>query len=403
MHPDTSSDAPAAADKRAVVVTLTPKEGGTYAQSFKLRPGGEERIRIGRAPDNEVVVDVKGSSNFHAELRLVGTPAEDPKLLIADKSTNGTAVKVEDIVTRIKKGVDTDVPDGAMIMLPVKIKGGNDGAAVARASLLVSIIETVPKAKEDGENDVSTFAQNVSTMSSGAKRSAAEMDTAEETDAIDAVLVIARSLFVLRSKPLELQRASRELADALRDAEMIGVKEARLKEVIMGAEAAKASATEWSADAARKDVDGAAEQAGSGGVTSLAFLQQLHAADPDVQRKIQDLLKQKSTSGSSGTIEASGKDEWQQDSGWYKSSDSSWHKKDNSSWKQEIEMPDAMRKEKGRTDAHDSDRGKKDRSKSRRSRSRRRRSRDRRRDRSRSGDRRRERSRSRYKETRRHI
>ncbi|CAE7723111.1 unnamed protein product, partial [Symbiodinium sp. CCMP2592] len=107
------------------LVTLVSETNLFPTKNFEL-PSCEERIRLGRAKENDLQIDQKGTSWFHCEIRLLepekrGSGGEIVK--VRDTSTNGVGLKAPgSSVQRLTRGQDTPVPDGSVITMPYKIK-----------------------------------------------------------------------------------------------------------------------------------------------------------------------------------------------------------------------------------------------------------------------------------------
>ncbi|CAE8740145.1 unnamed protein product, partial [Polarella glacialis] len=109
-----------AANGPAVSFTLRFGSNGGPPQQFTLRPGAkkEQVIRIGRNPKGDIISDLSGVSFHHAELKLMGG-----RLCIVDLSSNATGLKVPGgAIARVKRGEDTEVIDGSVVVLPLKVK-----------------------------------------------------------------------------------------------------------------------------------------------------------------------------------------------------------------------------------------------------------------------------------------
>eukprot|EP00421_Protoceratium_reticulatum_P000639 CAMPEP_0168361672 /NCGR_PEP_ID=MMETSP0228-20121227/2785_1 /TAXON_ID=133427 /ORGANISM="Protoceratium reticulatum, Strain CCCM 535 (=CCMP 1889)" /LENGTH=168 /DNA_ID=CAMNT_0008374353 /DNA_START=81 /DNA_END=583 /DNA_ORIENTATION=+ len=101
----------------------------TEPKRFDIKPGNNEQvIRIGRASKNELVFRHPGISWNHCELRVLPDGSSSSStLVVRDTSTNGTGLQVPGhMVLRLRKDVDTPVPTGAVIILPMKIKAKDD-------------------------------------------------------------------------------------------------------------------------------------------------------------------------------------------------------------------------------------------------------------------------------------
>uniref|UniRef100_A0A7S4V633 FHA domain-containing protein n=1 Tax=Alexandrium monilatum TaxID=311494 RepID=A0A7S4V633_9DINO len=97
---------------------------GKPTKSYTLRSGADSVVRIGRAPGNDVVVDHRGASQYHAELRFLPDDAGVRRLHIRDISMNGTGLKTVDDKTAVhlRKSTDTVLPDGSTLLVPMLLK-----------------------------------------------------------------------------------------------------------------------------------------------------------------------------------------------------------------------------------------------------------------------------------------
>jgi len=92
---------------------------------FILELGAKTPIRIGRAPANDIVVDSRGVSQYHAELRVLRRDGESsPSLHIKDLSMNGTGVKRPGAASpaHLDKRADEHLPDGSVLLVPMLLK-----------------------------------------------------------------------------------------------------------------------------------------------------------------------------------------------------------------------------------------------------------------------------------------
>jgi len=118
------------ADEGAASLRFTiSREGSTNGaaapKTFTLEVGAETPIRIGRAPGNDVIVESRGVSQYHAELRLVQNPGESaPTLCVRDLSMNGTGLRRPDgkAPFHLDKRADVGVPDGSVLLVPMLLK-----------------------------------------------------------------------------------------------------------------------------------------------------------------------------------------------------------------------------------------------------------------------------------------
>eukprot|EP00929_Paragymnodinium_shiwhaense_P066423 TRINITY_DN3331_c0_g2_i2.p1 TRINITY_DN3331_c0_g2~~TRINITY_DN3331_c0_g2_i2.p1 ORF type:complete len:850 (-),score=264.85 TRINITY_DN3331_c0_g2_i2:61-2610(-) len=135
-----------------------------------LRPGVEKSVvKIGRARHSDVNVTVPGISGFHVELRLL--PREDktdnedgkpslPRLAFRDLSTNGTGIKQEGkgSISKLARGTDTVVPEGALIFLPFRIKKEADLTAEGLCTVLTVDFGSRPKTRLDPAAELAAVA-----------------------------------------------------------------------------------------------------------------------------------------------------------------------------------------------------------------------------------------------------
>jgi len=128
-------------------------------KSFRLTPGENVSIRIGRAPLNDIVVAHRGVSQYHAEVKLMEREGDGPaRLCVRDLSMNGTGLKKSDAkgaaAVCLAKNADEPLPDGALVLVPYMLKENqteND-----RAWLKVTLTdgaEAKPAATEGSEGD----------------------------------------------------------------------------------------------------------------------------------------------------------------------------------------------------------------------------------------------------------
>eukprot|EP00927_Polykrikos_kofoidii_P036952 TRINITY_DN31137_c0_g1_i1.p1 TRINITY_DN31137_c0_g1~~TRINITY_DN31137_c0_g1_i1.p1 ORF type:complete len:647 (+),score=141.81 TRINITY_DN31137_c0_g1_i1:228-2168(+) len=109
-------------------------------QRFTLCSGLKSVIKIGRTADCDVQLVYRGVSGVHAELRLL--QAGGGKLLVRDLSTNGTGMKrpgdtSSELPSCLVKDSDFSVPDGSMLLVPMRLKADMDQAKIPRAWLKV--------------------------------------------------------------------------------------------------------------------------------------------------------------------------------------------------------------------------------------------------------------------------
>lgn len=113
------------ADDGAISFTIS-REGAKSkpVKSFTLRPGTDVAVRIGRAPGNDIVVEHRGASQYHAELRLLPDTSGEPRLHVRDLSMNGTGMKKAEGQQPecLVKNTNEPVPDGATLLVPMMLK-----------------------------------------------------------------------------------------------------------------------------------------------------------------------------------------------------------------------------------------------------------------------------------------
>merc|ERR1712061_168804 len=113
--------------------------------AFDLSSNEDRTIVAGRWKKDEIVLEHRGISNQHFELKLLKSPKV--QLGIRDTSSNGTGFKLpnQEEVVRLAKGVDTPVPDGAIIVCPVINK---DSAPQLEVRVQVSSVNDKSKKKK---------------------------------------------------------------------------------------------------------------------------------------------------------------------------------------------------------------------------------------------------------------
>lgn len=94
-------------------------------KSFTLNDA-EKAVRLGRAPGNDLVIDHRGISQFHAEFRLLPNGGSSgARLCVRDLSMNGTGVKKPGDASSqplpLAKNVDEPVHSGDMLVLPLRM------------------------------------------------------------------------------------------------------------------------------------------------------------------------------------------------------------------------------------------------------------------------------------------
>mmetsp|Transcript_64430 Transcript_64430/g.162165 ORF Transcript_64430/g.162165 Transcript_64430/m.162165 type:complete len:362 (-) Transcript_64430:209-1294(-) len=107
------------------IVRENTPDGNSAPKRFTLQLGAETPIRIGRAPGNDIIVESRGVSQYHAELRMLQQDGEvSPKLHVRDLSMNGTGLKRAGGMppVQLDKRADVHVPDGSQLLVPMLLK-----------------------------------------------------------------------------------------------------------------------------------------------------------------------------------------------------------------------------------------------------------------------------------------
>mmetsp|Transcript_51093 Transcript_51093/g.91755 ORF Transcript_51093/g.91755 Transcript_51093/m.91755 type:complete len:290 (+) Transcript_51093:51-920(+) len=120
---------------------------------FSLVPGSKKAIRIGRAPGNDLQIELRGCSQYHCEIRLLEAEDEDsqPRLVVRDLSMNGTGLKHGEEKDSVQAQQKKDVPiyHGTQILVPFQLKANQ--TPEDRAWLKVTFDE--PDGQEPPEED----------------------------------------------------------------------------------------------------------------------------------------------------------------------------------------------------------------------------------------------------------
>lgn len=128
---------------------------GNESQRFSLRPGEDDCVTIGRDPNCDLPVNLSGVSRNHAELRLCERRGEY-RVAIVDLSSNATGLKAPDgSVIHLEPNVATEVPEGTLVVLPMKIKASGQDATDLRMAFA---IEMEPKKVKEVRLKVSATA-----------------------------------------------------------------------------------------------------------------------------------------------------------------------------------------------------------------------------------------------------
>lgn len=126
-------------------VTSDAKSGGNTKQ-FDLQVGNV--IRIGRSPAVDFAIEHRGVSQYHAEFKVISEDGK-PKLCIRDLSSNGTGLKRQDAdaATCLQRDKDEPVPDGSVLLVPMRLKENHSGRAWLTVSMGGGAAKKSKKAK----------------------------------------------------------------------------------------------------------------------------------------------------------------------------------------------------------------------------------------------------------------
>eukprot|EP00929_Paragymnodinium_shiwhaense_P078040 TRINITY_DN4035_c0_g1_i2.p1 TRINITY_DN4035_c0_g1~~TRINITY_DN4035_c0_g1_i2.p1 ORF type:complete len:455 (-),score=132.79 TRINITY_DN4035_c0_g1_i2:434-1798(-) len=111
------------AGTKVVKVRLVGLHDSKDAYFFNLSRGNKERITIGKATSNDVVVNLSGVSSMHCAITL----AEDDSvsdIVIEDRATNGTGLMLtgDSNEKRIPKEKQVPLPNGSAFVMPMKVQ-----------------------------------------------------------------------------------------------------------------------------------------------------------------------------------------------------------------------------------------------------------------------------------------
>lgn len=109
-----------------IAFTVTYASGQKPSKRFVLKLGADPPVRIGRAPGNDVTLDHRGVSQYHAEIRVLVPEggAGVPQLCIRDLSMNGTGLRRSEEAKPVQlvKRTDEPLPDGSVLLVPMQLK-----------------------------------------------------------------------------------------------------------------------------------------------------------------------------------------------------------------------------------------------------------------------------------------
>merc|ERR1712083_1180304 len=114
-------------------------------------------IRIGRSPVADFVIEHRGISQYHAELRLLSDGSGPPRLCIRDVSSNGTGMKrpgaegaTTQGATTLTKNADEAITDDAQLLFPMRLKENHGDRAWVTVNPHGLVEGTKPDGKADG-------------------------------------------------------------------------------------------------------------------------------------------------------------------------------------------------------------------------------------------------------------
>jgi len=111
--------------EEAIVIAVTVQQAGhTEVKHFRLRPGKEQAIKIGKAPGSDIQVKNPACSTQHAEIRLKVATDAPPQLILRDLSVNGTGLQRSGSTKTksVEKEADTVLEDEFLIFMPYRLK-----------------------------------------------------------------------------------------------------------------------------------------------------------------------------------------------------------------------------------------------------------------------------------------
>mmetsp|Transcript_21750 Transcript_21750/g.37248 ORF Transcript_21750/g.37248 Transcript_21750/m.37248 type:complete len:244 (+) Transcript_21750:100-831(+) len=174
-----------AAAGAVVNVTITRSDDPAYSGKYVLSKK-EDVIKIGRSPANDVkVTTFKGISAHHAEIRLAEQLGTDslPVLHVRDLSSNGTGRQLPGSkeVVNLEKGIDTELIDGAVLVVPVKtVRAGTDTKGDEQRVLITVRYERQGSAAEDTSSAVAAPESKNGEAVPAADAQEADMDLDDE-------------------------------------------------------------------------------------------------------------------------------------------------------------------------------------------------------------------------------
>jgi len=177
----------------ALGFTITPEGSGCAStrgpKHFLLDPSETKCVRIGRAPGNDIQVELRGCSQFHAEIRVLPPKDEDspPRLVVRDLSMNGTGLKHGDKpAVQTKKEKDVQLYHGAQILVPMQLK--QNQAPTDRAWLKVDFDDPdlgAARQSDDAQADADAGGGPAPRKKSGGKEENGDKEGDKENDDSD--------------------------------------------------------------------------------------------------------------------------------------------------------------------------------------------------------------------------
>lgn len=185
------------------------------AKEFALKDGVV--VRIGRSPVADFVIEHRGVSQYHAELRLLPDGKNPARLCIRDVSSNGTGIKRPgaDEAVNLPKNGDEPVVDGAQLLVPMRLKENHLG----RAWITVNLHGFVDGGKADNSVKEPSSKNSKGKKSRRHKKSPSEAAAADNSPAKDGSGSEQADAEAARKQFVELLLQTREISGSTTYAE----------------------------------------------------------------------------------------------------------------------------------------------------------------------------------------
>jgi len=137
--------------------TITSSDDAENPLRFELGPN-DAPLKVGRGKKSGLMIDRNGISWVHMEIKPWTKGAEDapPSLCITDISSNGVGLRrtKNSDLQRVEKEEETEVPHGAVLVLPYRVKVAEGQTEDSlRTSLTVTIDGVVSPSSELSESE----------------------------------------------------------------------------------------------------------------------------------------------------------------------------------------------------------------------------------------------------------